>query len=67
MMLKNKKGQSTLEYILLVAAVVAVLVTFLGPGGTFSTNLGNTLEKSTNDMLNMANRLSTSRPEYDPG
>ena len=60
-MLKNKRGQSTLEYIILVTAVVAVLLVFLGPTGVFKGAFGNTLSTGTNGMTDMANRLSTSR------
>ena len=60
-MLKNKRGQSTLEYIILVTAVVAVLLVFLGPAGIFRAAFSNTLSTGTNGMENMAGRLSTSR------
>jgi uncharacterized protein (UPF0333 family) len=60
MMLKNRRGQSTLEYIILVAAVVVALLAFLP--GTFSTAFNNTIATSANSMEDMANRISTSRP-----
>ena len=61
-MLKNKKGQSTLEYIVLVTAVIAVLIIFLGPTGVFQNRVNQTLDQATNSMVNMANRLATSQP-----
>ena len=62
-MLKNKKGQSTLEYIILVTAVVAVLLVFLAPGkGVFSTTLNTSLGKVSNGMGRFADRIVTSYP-----
>ena len=55
----KRKGQSTVEYIILVAAVIAALLIFL-PG--FRTAIQNTLTSGTNGMENMAGRLQTSRP-----
>jgi hypothetical protein len=57
---KKKKGQSTIEYIILVAAVIGALLVFLP--GTFQTAYEETLSEGTNGMTNMAWRLSTSRP-----
>jgi uncharacterized protein (UPF0333 family) len=56
----KKKGQSTVEYIILVAAIIAALIIFLP--GTFRTAYNKTLISATNGMENMANRLATSRP-----
>jgi uncharacterized protein (UPF0333 family) len=61
---KKKKGQSTLEYIILVTGVIAVLLIFLAPGsGIFNTAFNSTLSQGTNGMEDMANRLRYSR--YD--
>ena len=59
---KKKKGQSTVEYIILVAAVLAALIIFLGDSGPFKKAFNSTLETGTNGMVNMAERLQSSRP-----
>ncbi len=60
---KRKKGQSTVEYIILVAAVVAALFLFLNDGGPFRTAFNQTLTEGINGMTDMANRLASSRPK----
>jgi len=60
---RQKKGQSTVEYILLVAAVLAALIVFLAPNGVFQNAFSNTITSGTDGMANMANRLATSRPQ----
>ena len=57
---KKNKGQSTVEYIILVAAVIGALIIFLP--GTFKTAYNAALVSGTNGMTNMADRLSVSRP-----
>jgi hypothetical protein len=58
---RKKKGQSTLEYIILVTGVIAILI-FLNPtNGIFNTAFNETLQTGTNGMTDMANRLATSR------
>jgi hypothetical protein len=60
---RKKKGQSTLEYIILVTGVIAILIVFLNPrGGIFTTAFNSTLQTGTTGMVNLANRLATSRP-----
>lgn len=59
---RRKKGQSTVEYIILVAAILAALIVFLAPGGIFSNAVNSTFVSGTNGMEDMANRLATSRP-----
>jgi Flp pilus assembly pilin Flp len=52
------KGQSTVEYILLVTAVVGVIILFTtGPGNLFQTRLTNVFNQTTQDMLNVASYL----------
>ena len=53
------KGQSTVEYIILVAAVIAAILIFRVP---FQNALQGTLTSGTNGMQNMADRLQASRP-----
>jgi uncharacterized protein (UPF0333 family) len=58
----KKKGQSTLEYIILVTGVIAILIIFLNPSsGIFNSAFNSTLKTGTNGMLDMSNRLYTSR------
>ncbi len=57
----KRKGQSTVEYIILVAAILAALIVFLRPGGIFATAVNDTFVSGTNGMQDMANRLATSR------
>ena len=58
---RKNKGQSTVEYIILVAAILAALIVFLSPGGVFQTAFDNAIGTGTDGMENMAGRLSTSR------
>ena len=61
--LKNKKGQSTVEYIILVTAILAALIAFLSAqNGPFQRAFNETLYSGTNGMQNMADRLAVSRP-----
>lgn len=57
---RKKKGQSTVEYIILVAAIIGALIIFLP--GTFRSAYNATLTSGTNGMQNMAERLAGSRP-----
>ena len=60
---RKKKGQSTLEYIILVTGVIAILIVFLNPtNGIFNTAFNSTLSEGTNGMTDMSNRLKNSRP-----
>lgn len=62
-MLRSKLGQSTVEYIILVAGVIAIIVVFAGSGNSpFRAALNRTYASATNGMENMANRLANSRP-----
>ncbi|MBF0571202.1 MAG: class III signal peptide-containing protein [Candidatus Omnitrophica bacterium] len=52
------KGQSTVEYILLVTAVVMVVVMFtVGSGSLFQQRLNSVFNTTTQDMLNVASYL----------
>ena len=61
-MLRHKKGQSTLEYIILITGVVAVLLVFLGKEGPFRKSLNKVLNGITNTMEDVGSRLSNSYP-----
>ena len=64
---KKKKGQSTLEYIILVTGVIVVLIFFLRPGGPFNNAFNSTLASGTNGMEGMADRLAGSRGDQPNG
>ena len=62
-MLRSKKGQSTVEYLILVAGVIALLLVFVGTKNLgFQQALNDTYTKATDGMTNMADRLRSSRP-----
>jgi preprotein translocase subunit SecG len=58
--MRTKKAQSTVEYILLVSAVIVVVVLFTTQTGnhSFQGGLNSVFNSTTQDMLNVANRLS---------
>ncbi|HRZ39483.1 MAG TPA: class III signal peptide-containing protein [Candidatus Omnitrophota bacterium] len=61
-MFKNKllkrRGQSTLEYIVLVTAIIVVLLIFLNPStGRFSTYLNRALDSAGQGMNLMSCRV----------
>ena len=70
-MLINRKGQSTIEYIILVAAVIAVMIFFAGQNNTgLQQRLNNTYDIATNDMQAKGVALSDSHsqtPQAGPG
>jgi uncharacterized protein (UPF0333 family) len=54
----NNKGQNTVEYLLLITAVVAVVVLFsVGNNSPFQQRLNSVFNTTTQDMLNVASRL----------
>jgi len=56
--MRAHKGQSTVEYILLVTAVVGVIILFAsGSGSLFQTRLNSVFTTTTQDMLNVASHL----------
>ena len=63
MYIKNKKGQSTVEYILLVTAVVAVMIVFTT--GVFKTQLNSAVNTAGTDIDTKMNTLTGSRPLAD--
>ena len=60
----NRKGQSTVEYIILVAAVIAVMLYFAAnPGTGFQGRLAITYNNATSDMQEKAKSISSSHRE----
>ena len=60
----NRTGQSTVEYILLVTAVVAVMIVFATNNNSgFRGKMTNALDETTNDMIDIAGKLKST---YDP-
>jgi Flp pilus assembly pilin Flp len=58
--MRAHKGQSTVEYILLVTAVVLVIVLFTtGNGSLFQQRLNTVFNQTTQDMVNVATLLQT--------
>lgn len=60
-MTRKKKGQSTLEYIILVTGVTALMVAILTTSGGFNQAINATIEGTAAGMGNMVNRLRASR------
>lgn len=53
----NREGQSTIEYILIVAGVLVAVLVFLGNNGIFQNALNATYDTNINSMLNAAERI----------
>jgi Flp pilus assembly pilin Flp len=65
MYIKNKRGQSTVEYVLLVTAVVAVMIVFAtGKGTGIQGQLNSTLNQVTGKIDDMTSQITNS---YAPG
>ncbi|MDP8265181.1 MAG: class III signal peptide-containing protein [Candidatus Aceula lacicola] len=58
MRLRNKKGQSTLEYIILVTAIVAVMIIFLSPGGKLQTVVEDSYNTVADEVTDAAGALA---------
>ncbi len=57
----HKRGQSTLEYVLLVTAVIVIIIWLvMGTNSPFRSTVNGTLTNSLNAMNVMSNRLSSS-------
>lgn len=59
---RKKKGQSTLEYIILVTAVIAVAIVFLRPqsGGKLYASVESSYNQVAESMNGVANKLANS-------
>lgn len=51
------KGQSTIEYIILAATVIACLLFFLRPGGFFGKAYNGIIQQQGDDMLGEAKAI----------
>ena len=60
-MLMKIKAQSTVEYLLLITAVLGVFIVLLvGNGSLFKSNVNKSFDVATNDMVGIGTRLSKS-------
>ena len=61
---KNVRGQSTVEYILLVTAVIAVAIVFLRPNdqGVLYQTVNKTFQDAANEVNALSDRLKNSHP-----
>ena len=58
---RNKRGQSTLEYIILVTAIVAIAIVFLNPkSGKMVNTINDTYSTVADGVNGRANVLATS-------
>jgi len=55
--MKKNRGQSMVEYMILMAAVIVILLVFAKKDGFFQKGLNKTVEMNSNFMLNMANQI----------
>ncbi len=63
-MFRNKKGQSTVEYILLVTAVIAVLIFFMtSKDRGMQAHLGKTMNTATDKMAVKSTTLTGSQKD----
>lgn len=54
-MLKKKKGQVTVEYFILFAAIIALMLVFLP--GAFTTSMNDSLTSASDAVSEMGGRL----------
>ena len=53
----RRNGQSIIEYILLIVAVIVILLIFLGKGGVFEQAYNSVIQRQGSDMLNTARTI----------
>ena len=59
----KKQGQGTLEYLIMLSGVIAVLLVFMNPTkGYFRQKFNQTLAISVNSMVSVANMLTGRNP-----
>lgn len=51
----NERGQNTVEYLLVVVALMAVMIPFLAPSGVYRNAIQNAMYQSTIVAINQAN------------
>ncbi len=67
-MLRNNRGQSTVEYIILVTAVIGVMIVFAtNKDAGLQQKLSNAYDQVGNDMATKADSLSLSHDTEDGG
>ena len=54
---EKPRGQSVVEYILLVTAVLILMIVFLGKNGAFKSNVENTLNSTVDSIDNLRNEI----------
>lgn len=54
----NSKGQNVVEYIIAVAAIVLILIAFLGPGSRIATTVNDSLNTSIDAFIKVAEDLN---------
>jgi len=65
--IKNKRGQSTVEYVLLMTAVVAVIIAMVTSNKSgFQGQLTNTINSAVGTIGSMSDRLAVSEPGSGP-
>jgi len=68
MHIKNKRGQSTVEYILLATAVIAVIIALVSTSGSlFRNQLNTTLNTAIGQVGDLTTRLVNSEGIQPPG
>ena len=55
--LKRQDAQSIVEYLILVAIVIAALMAFLAPGGVFEQTHNSTISAQADDIANAAAKI----------
>ena len=54
----NTKGQNAIEYMLLFAVIVVVLMLALGPQGFFTQRVNTSIDMAVQGIEGMANRVN---------
>ena len=58
---QKKEGQSTVEYVVLVSAVLAAVIAFLASNGGFRGTMNKTFTEMSNGVETMSNKVVNSR------